>query len=33
LPANFLLDGDGKIIAKNLSAKDLEAAVEKALAK
>lgn len=33
LPANFLLDGEGKIIAKNLSARDLEAAVVKALGK
>lgn len=33
IPATYLLDGEGKIIAKDLRGKDLEAAVAKALAK
>jgi hypothetical protein len=31
IPATFLLDGEGKIIANNLRGPALEAAVEKAL--
>ena len=33
IPATYLLDGEGKIIAKNLRGEELEAAVAKALAK
>jgi peroxiredoxin len=33
IPATYLLDGDGKIIAKNLRGEDLEQAVAKALIK
>jgi thiol-disulfide isomerase/thioredoxin len=33
IPATFLLDGEGKIIGKNLRGEDLRAAVAKALAK
>ena len=33
IPATYLLDGDGKIIAKNLRGDDLEQAVAKALTK
>ena len=33
IPATYLLDGEGTIIAKNLRGEDLEAAVAKALAK
>jgi peroxiredoxin len=33
IPASFLLDGDGKIIGKDLRGEELEAAVAKALAK
>ena len=33
IPATYLLDGDGKIIAKNLRGEDLEQAVAKALTK
>jgi peroxiredoxin len=33
IPATFLLDGEGKIIAKDLRGPDLDAALEKALAK
>jgi thiol-disulfide isomerase/thioredoxin len=33
IPASFLLDGDGKIIGKDLRGEDLEAAVAKALGK
>ncbi len=33
IPATFLLDGEGKIIGKDLHGEDLEAAVAKALAK
>ena len=33
IPATYLLDGEGNIIAKNLRGEDLEAAVAKALAK
>jgi peroxiredoxin len=33
IPATYLLDGDGKIIAKDLRGEELEAAIAKALAK
>ena len=33
IPASFLLDGNGKIIAKDLRGEELEPAVAKALAK
>jgi hypothetical protein len=33
IPATFLLDGEGKIIGKDLRGDDLEAAVAKALKK
>jgi hypothetical protein len=33
IPATYLLDGEGKIIAKNLRGDDLEQAVAKSLAK
>jgi hypothetical protein len=33
IPATFLLDGEGKIIGKNLRGEELEAAVAKAVAK
>ena len=33
IPATFLLDGEGKIIGKNLRGEELQAAVARALAK